>query len=172
MVDIKRLRKFVGLSILALLGLLWLTSACTPQLHVEQQIPNMLDETQNFTADRMSETPDSNDIPGLKQTALLTPIPKVVTTTQVKTPAFLGEDSVDLARNDLAKRLEISSDAIELVSRRADEFPAGDLGCPAAGETPLPMPAFVFGQTIVLEVGDIHYIYHTSGSKVAFCGQE
>lgn len=78
---------------------------------------------------------------------------------------------VQEAREDLAQRLGIPSQDITVVSITSDEFPAGDLGCPAPGETPPPIPAFILGKTLILEAGDTHYVYHIAGGRIAFCGQ-
>ena len=78
---------------------------------------------------------------------------------------------VDRLKADLTTRLEISPDGIEFHSVQADEFPAGDLGCPDPKATPRPIPAFVSGQVIELVYAQTIYIYHTHGEQFAFCGE-
>jgi hypothetical protein len=77
---------------------------------------------------------------------------------------------IQIARQDLAQRLGIPGEAIRLVSVTPDEFPAGDLGCPAPGRTPRPIPALVSGQSIVLDAQGRQYTYHARRSQVVFCG--
>ena len=75
------------------------------------------------------------------------------------------------AAEDLASRLGVQPGDLRIVSVTADEFPAGDLGCPQPGVTPLPMPAIVTGQVILLEVDGVQYRYHAHGPQLVYCGQ-
>jgi hypothetical protein len=115
-------------------------------------------------------------------TNLQTPAPSQpasVSTTQKAThiPPSLSPNSnspydevVNLAKADLARRLKTDPQDIRLLRISADEFPAGDLGCPAPGVTPRPIPAIVSGQAIVLEHDSQEYTYHARKSQVVFCG--
>ena len=74
---------------------------------------------------------------------------------------------------DLAARLGVEPETIEVVRITADDFPAQNLGCPLpGGKKPEPVqPAFVMGQEIVLAVGEQQYVYRARGSMVVFCWQ-
>ena len=81
------------------------------------------------------------------------------------------ERVVRLAMEDLARRLGVRPDKIVLISVTADEFPASNLGCPSPKKTPLPIPAFVTGQVIVLQNRGEYYVYHARGRQAIFCGR-
>ena len=85
-------------------------------------------------------------------------------------PAAAGT-AVARAVADLAARLGIAPDAVEVIRISADDFPAQNLGCPApGGKEPEPVqPAFVTGQEIVLAVGEQQYTYRAHGGVVVFC---
>lgn len=87
------------------------------------------------------------------------------------TPSFEMTATVSRAMNDLAARLGISPDQVEVVSIAPDEFPASNLGCGEFSKQPdRPIPALVTGQRIVLAAGGDQYVYHTHGAQVAYCG--
>ena len=77
---------------------------------------------------------------------------------------------MQLAKSDLAGRLQVDKDAIQVIKVYPDEFPASDLGCPQSGITPLPQPAFVTGQVVELDYGGLIFIYHVRGNLAAYCG--
>jgi hypothetical protein len=114
----------------------------------------------------------------IQQTAASSPSTNASTTqtpTHVSPSASTSTDSpydevVNLAKADLARRLKTDPQHIHLLHINADEFPAGDLGCPAPGVTPRPIPAIVSGQVIVFESDSQEYTYHTRKSQVVFCG--
>ena len=85
----------------------------------------------------------------------------------VPTPGSGAERAVA----DLAARLGVETETIDVVRITADDFPAQNLGCPlTGGKEPEPVqPAFVMGQEIVLAVGEQQYVYHARGSVVVFC---
>lgn len=76
------------------------------------------------------------------------------------------------AIRDLAQRLALAPEAIEVVAVVADEFPAGDLGCPTADQPARPIPALVTGQRITLSAAGLTYRYHAHGPQLVFCGAE
>jgi hypothetical protein len=80
-------------------------------------------------------------------------------------------DAVRQAMEDLARRLGVEPEQIQLAGVSPDEFPAGDLGCPAPGQTPVPNHGFVTGRSIVLEVDETRYLYRAHGGLVVFCGE-
>ncbi len=111
-----------------------------------------------------------------KQTATIyLPTLTQAAATQITSPSFeevltKPADPVQLARNDLAERLQVDKDDIQVMNVYPDEFPASDLGCPQSGITPLPQPAFVTGQVVELEYGGLIYTYHVRGNLAAYCG--
>jgi hypothetical protein len=76
-------------------------------------------------------------------------------------------DLVAQAIADLAGRLGIAADAIQVQSAEAVEWPDASLGCPEPGM----MYAQVItpGYRIVLEAGGQLYEYHSSLSRVVYC---
>jgi hypothetical protein len=105
----------------------------------------------------------------LLRKGILTQTPIYQESTSTPSP---GLEAVNLAIDDLARRLEVQAAAIQLIDVRSDEFPAGDLGCPQPGVTPRPIPAFVTGQVILLEYQAERYIYHVHRTEIAFCGKQ
>ena len=78
-----------------------------------------------------------------------------------------GKEAVDLAQNDLAEQLNITTQAIEVAIVQPVEWRDSSLGCPQRGV----MYAQVItpGFWIVLKA-DKQYIYHTdAGKKVVLC---
>lgn len=70
-----------------------------------------------------------------------------------------GASLVDQARTDLAARLSIEVDSIEVVSAEAVEWPDSSLGCPREGMAYLQV--IIEGTHIQLRVGDALYSYHS-----------
>lgn len=70
---------------------------------------------------------------------------------------------------DLAGRLAIAADAIQVRSVEAVEWPDASLGCPQPGM----MYAQVItpGYRIVLEAAGKTYEYHSSHAHVVYCGR-
>lgn len=80
--------------------------------------------------------------------------------------------AVELARADLARRLNVDPATIAVVVVYTDEFPIQNLGCwPPGTREPEPViPAFVTGQEIRLAVGEQEYAYRAHGGAVVYCG--
>jgi len=78
-----------------------------------------------------------------------------------------SEESIALAREDLAQRLGLTPEAIRLVSVEAVDWPDASLGCPQPGM----MYAQVItpGYRIILSASGENYEYHTSLRGVVFC---
>lgn len=72
--------------------------------------------------------------------------------------------------DDLANRLNTEPASIELVSVNADEFPAGDLGCPDPKNPSKPIDAIVSGQRVLLKFEDTYYEYHMRPGQIVYCG--
>ncbi len=78
-----------------------------------------------------------------------------------------GADTlVDLAKTDLAERLDIKIDAITLVSYEDVVWSDSSLGCPQPGMAYLQVPKD--GSRIVLEFEGTTYDYHTGGGRDPF----
>ena len=78
-----------------------------------------------------------------------------------------GQEATQAARQDLAARLEISADEIQVVSIEAVEWPDASLGCPEPGMSYAQV--ITPGYRIVLEAGGEEYEYHTGTSSVVLC---
>lgn len=78
-----------------------------------------------------------------------------------------SEDAVQLAKEDLARRLDLSSDVIDVVSVEEVEWPDTSLGCPQPGM----MYAQVItpGYCVVLGAEGQIYEYHSGGRQVVLC---
>ena len=72
----------------------------------------------------------------------------------------------DAARKDLAQRLKVSLDAIEIEEAKTVVWPDGSLGCPKPG---LVYPqVLVDGALVRLRHGGRTYDYHSGGSRPPF----
>jgi hypothetical protein len=86
-------------------------------------------------------------------------------------PPAAGRDVVERARDDLAQRLKVELEEVEVVTVVTDEYAWDDLLCPSGKEPGRPIPAFVVGQEIVLSAGGAEYLYRAQGSALVFCGE-
>jgi len=77
---------------------------------------------------------------------------------------------IDLARRDLAERLDLPQRRVFLVDVTLYEWPDTSLGCPLAGQDILPDPTM--GYRIVLRVGQQNYIYHSNTIRIFQCPPE
>lgn len=75
-------------------------------------------------------------------------------------------DLVDLARAELAARLNISVDQIELVDFESVTWPDGSLGCPEPDRAYIQIQ--VEGYLIRLRYGEAIYNYHGSSARLPF----
>ncbi len=81
------------------------------------------------------------------------------------------ESLVDLAKADLAQRLDVEISAITLVSFKEIVWPDATLGCPKPGMdfSPVEIPGYI----ITLEVDGKRYAYHTDElNRVILCPAE
>ncbi len=76
------------------------------------------------------------------------------------------QQAVTIAKEDLAKRLSINPDQIDLVSAESVTWSNGSLGCPQPGI--MYTQALVDGLRIQLRVGSRVYEYHSGGSRLPF----
>lgn len=114
--------------------------------------------------------------------------PATVPTPTVRPALHDANTAVELARNDLARRLNISLAAIIVEGVTQDMFPIQELGCPVTGGSPGPqpegksrmrpsppaditLPAFVAAYEVSLRVEARTYIYHVRGGQVVYCGE-
>lgn len=70
------------------------------------------------------------------------------------------------ARADLARRLGVGEDDIEVISEREVTWPDGSIGCPQPGMAYT--QALVNGSQIVLRHTGVDYHYHAGGSRGPF----
>ncbi|MFN8475622.1 MAG: hypothetical protein U0822_25800 [Anaerolineae bacterium] len=76
------------------------------------------------------------------------------------------------ARADLAKRLKLAPDVIEVVSVTRGDVPIGVFNCAARrtpDKVPYTQPALVTAVEIVLRVGDRQYTYYAQGQRLITC---
>jgi hypothetical protein len=73
---------------------------------------------------------------------------------------------IDQAKADLAERLSIPIEEIELVEAREVVWPDASLGCPQPGMKYKQVPED--GALIILLVGETNYEYHNGGSRGLF----
>lgn len=85
-------------------------------------------------------------------------------------PGQTPQAGVQAAIDDLAGRLNVEPALIGLISISADEFPAGDLGCPDPKKPSKPLDAIVSGQRVLLEFEGQDYEYHIRPGQVVYCG--
>jgi len=77
---------------------------------------------------------------------------------------------VELARQHLARRLDLPLRRVFVVDAYPVDWPDARLGCILGEETVPPTP--VAGYRIVLQVGETTYIYHSDYRQVVFCPSE
>lgn len=82
----------------------------------------------------------------------------------------VAANAAALATLDLARRLGIAPDDISVERVESDEFPADNLGCPSSERPPLPIPAIVSGQRIMLRASGKLYEYRAKGTEIVYCG--
>jgi hypothetical protein len=95
-----------------------------------------------------------------------TPTPDIQPPEPTAAPDSSGAP-VALARQDLAGRLDLAADQIQVLSVEAVEWPDTSLGCPQPGM----MYAQVLtpGYRIGLQAGGQAYTYHTGGDNLVLC---
>jgi hypothetical protein len=122
--------------------------------------------------------PETMDEGTSTPTLIIAPRREKATMTPTSTPAAIevellakAEQAILLAREDLARRLDLAPEAIRLVSVEAVEWSDASLGCPQPGM----MYAQVIppGFLVVLEAVGQTYGYHTdTGRLVVLCGED
>jgi hypothetical protein len=84
-----------------------------------------------------------------------------------KSQAESEDDLVGAAKADLSQRLNISADAVELISSEPVQWPDTSLGCPQPGR--LYAQVVTPGYRIVLSVDGQEYRYHTDYGTIVWC---
>jgi hypothetical protein len=78
-----------------------------------------------------------------------------------------AEELVAEVRQDLAGKLKVAPEEIELVDAQPTEWSDSSLGCPQEGQ--MYAQAIVPGHRVVLQAGDKRYTYHTGGGNWILC---
>jgi hypothetical protein len=86
---------------------------------------------------------------------------------EVSNPEQLPQ--VQIAKEDLANRLNISTDSIEIITVELVTWPNSGMGCPQPGMEYAQVP--VDGLLIQLSVDGVEYNYHSGGSRDPFLCQ-
>jgi hypothetical protein len=103
---------------------------------------------------------DLGEVPPTKEVSLEKPEP-------IQPPADrASQDLVAQAKGDLAARLGIDLDAIELLRFEAVTWRDGSLGCPEAGMGYIQV--LIDGHRILLRAGEQVYHYHSGGNQPPF----
>lgn len=80
------------------------------------------------------------------------------------------EPLVMMAANDLAKRLEVAVETIEVLEAKLVVWPDAAMGCPDPEMVYIQVPQD--GSVIRLQCGDQVYQYHTGGARMPFLCEE
>lgn len=91
-------------------------------------------------------------------------------TTSTESPTTMPVDpdlaTITPARDDLARRLDVDADEIEVLVAEEVTWPDGSLGCPKEGKSYT--QALVEGSQVVLRHGDRVYDYHAGSDDQPF----
>ncbi len=78
---------------------------------------------------------------------------------------------VEKAKNDLAARLGVPGDLIQVVEVNFTELTPDDLKC-SHGDSGMEVPMIVFGYELILQVQGVTYRYVGRGQEVIYCPRE
>lgn len=92
--------------------------------------------------------------------------PEPSPTTAPTSAAAPSTDPVSRARDDLAGRLGVAAELVEVVTAEEVTWPDGSLGCPREGM--FYTQATVSGSRIVLQVDGVRYAYHSAAGRAPF----
>jgi hypothetical protein len=110
-------------------------------------------------------------VPAASPTPTRTATPTAAAQRVGLTPIAPGEQlAVNLARADLAQRLQVAEDAITVLSIEAAELGQPNLGCPTTTDDGPTIPGLVLGFIVHLEYQGQPYEYRASGRRLAYCG--
>jgi len=88
-------------------------------------------------------------------------------TTEDQSPVPNVPEEANRAIADLAKRLDIDADRIEIVRVESVEWPDTSLGCPRPGQAYAQV--ITPGHIVVLSANGQEYEYHTGGDQIIAC---
>jgi hypothetical protein len=154
-------------------------AACTPgvtppsvpgptvtSLPQEEEAPIKEETPEELPAETSTLPPELTSVP-LTPTVIIQGESKTMTeTTPAGQPELINAPQVQQAKEDLAKRLEMETAAIEVVRVEAVVWPDTSMGCPRPGMRYLQVPQD--GLLIVLQAGDKQYEYHSGGVRPPF----
>jgi hypothetical protein len=132
------------------------------------------------TSPPVAETHEAAESPGMEtatpvgEKETISPTRTPLTEEEIMTPDDTvppsAQQVVQLAKEDLARRLDLPPEAIEVVSVEEVDWPDTSLGCPEPGM----MYAQVItpGFQVVLEAEGQMYEYHTGGRQLVLCGDD
>lgn len=167
-----------------LLCLILLLSACVDQLapsEVESPAKSSKGESSNeitlTPADIQATVESSNNKPVIKTSAAPTflPSPTDVYRKGTDAPNFPTPSDREMqkliaqAKADLARRLSITQEKIELIDAKQMDWPDSSLGCPEPGGEYLHV--WVVGELILLRVENKVYEYHSGNNRPPFLCQ-
>jgi hypothetical protein len=148
-------RLLVSLVVLAMAA----SSCAEPDLMIDSVAP----ETDSATSDR---APQATSTLLTSTTAQKTAPTNPPSDGGAVVPPAADNILVEKARADLAKRLGISADLIDVVSLRQVEWPDGGFGCPEPGTL---YPQIIsMGWEIILVSDGVNYSYHSGGAGDPF----
>lgn len=160
-----------GALMVAMLAAALLASACAPVSPVET--PDAVEADTPAPADNAAPTP--SDTPADEGAAAETPAVETPAETPAAEAAEEGsvnstfDGALDVtvgAARDLAARLGVPLEQVNLVSEELVEWPDGSLGCPQPGM--MYTQVMTDGIRIVMEVGGAQYNYHGGGTRAPF----
>jgi hypothetical protein len=115
-------------------------------------------------------------LPTAEERAVATDTPLPATPTTAATPTPPPEDEpaaervIDLARADLAEKLGLAKEEIDVQSVEAVQWRDSSLGCPEEGK--MYLQVITPGYRVVLSAGGETYEYHTDRSRAVLCDPE
>jgi len=125
------------------------------------------------TTSSPDEAPPVSAISSPPATVANQPTPVPIPVSPMSTPPPTPEKPAESAVADLAKRLGIQPEEIQVVSVVQTEMPVDNLGCPAPGREPgFTIPGIVMGYEVRLRHRESLYLYHVHGLRVIYCGQQ
>jgi hypothetical protein len=151
-------------------------SACAVELDVTQTVPDPTgsgeDEVYRATPEPATAVPALRELSTAETLPVETPepIPTIITEEEIMIPTASVSSGlqklVDLAVADLAQRLSIAADQIDVIEVEEVVWPDTSLGCPQPGMRYRQVP--MDGLLIRLAVGDQVYDYHSGGGRAPF----
>lgn len=162
----RRAAGWIGLTLVLLVG-----SACRPLAPSSGVGDNpplsptpVSEPAQGFSPEIATPEVDEEDHP--VASPIPSPEPVEETMLILATPAGAHANSVKLAKADLARRLDVDVDQIQVLAVEEVVWRDSSLGCPQPGM--FYTQAWIDGILIRLQVGDSFYDYHGGGDRAPF----